>query len=47
MRNSSLDSLTKAEWVTTDKVSTLTVWVIQCVEEEWGRGAQKVFNVLF
>lgn len=35
MRNSSGDTLTKTERVTTDEISTFSVWIIKSVEEKW------------
>lgn len=46
MRNSSRGTLTKAEGVPTNKISTITVRVVQSVEEKRSRRAQKVLDVL-
>lgn len=46
MRNSSGDTLTQTERVSADEVSSLTVWVIQSVEEKWGGWTQQVLYVL-
>jgi hypothetical protein len=46
MGNSSVSTLPETEGVPTHKVSTLTVGVVQGVEEERGGWAQKVLNVL-
>ena len=35
MRNSSRDTLAKTERVSTDEVSTLSVWIVKSVEEKW------------
>lgn len=44
--DSSMGTLPEAERVSTDKVSTLTVGVIQSVEEERGGWAEEVLDVL-
>lgn len=36
MRNSCWDTLTKTEWIPTNKIRTFSVWVIEGVEEKWG-----------
>jgi hypothetical protein len=46
MGNGSMSTLPEAEGVPAHKVSTLTVGVVQGVEEERGGRAQKVLNVL-
>jgi hypothetical protein len=46
MRNGSRGTLTEAEGVPTDKISAITVRVIQSVEEKWSGRAQKVLDVL-
>lgn len=46
MRNSSWNTLTKAEGVPANEISTITVRVIQSVKEKWSRRAQKVLDVL-
>jgi hypothetical protein len=44
--NSGVSTLPEAEGIPTHKVSTLTVGVVQGVEEEWSGRAQEVLNVL-
>jgi hypothetical protein len=44
--DSSVGALPEAEWVPTNKVSTLTVGVVQRVEEERGGWAEEVLDVL-
>jgi hypothetical protein len=46
VRNSSRDTLTKAEGVPTNKIGANTVRVIQSIEEKWSRRAQEVLDVL-
>ena len=46
MGDSSLRSFPHAERVAADKVRTLSVGVVQCVEEEWCGWSQQVINVL-
>lgn len=46
MRNSCWDTLTETKWVSTDKICTITVRIIQGVEEKWGGWGQKVLYVL-
>lgn len=46
MGNSSVGTFPETEGVPTHKVSTLTVGVVEGVEEERGGWAQKVLNVL-
>jgi hypothetical protein len=46
MRNGSWGTLAKTKGVPTNKISTITVWVIQGIEEKWCRRAQKVLDVL-
>lgn len=41
-----MGTLPEAEGVSTHKVSTLTVWVVQGVEEERGGWAEEVLDVL-
>ena len=35
MRNSGRDTLAEAKRVSTDEVSTLSVWIVKSVEEKW------------
>lgn len=40
------DTLPQTEGVTPNEISTFSVWVVQCVEEEGCRWCQQVVNVL-
>ena len=46
MGNSSWGTFSKTERVTTDKVCTFSVWIIEGVKEMWSGWCQEVLNVL-
>lgn len=46
MRDSSRSAFTEAERIASDKISTVSVRIIQSVEEKWGRRGEQVLYVL-
>lgn len=46
VRNGSGDTFTKTERVSTDEISTFSVWIVKGVEEKWSGWTKEILNVL-